>query len=134
MVEYGSFNSVDLIVRSLALTGVFLLLTYFFRDKVVIEGFVGYVIVLGLLVPINVYLNSGGGQNIPGLEALELREMALTVLLFNIVMGVILNKKLPALSISSIWALLAFMIVFSAASACVSLVPEIHPLPTTSLD
>jgi hypothetical protein len=125
------FNPVDLVVRSIALTFFFLFLTYLFRDKVVIEGFLGYAVIVGLLVPINVYLNSGG--SLPGVDANNLGATAIAVyvLAFNIVIGLILNKLLPALSISSLWALLFFLIVFSGASALVRFVPLVPTIPHT---
>lgn len=45
----------SIIIRWIGLAAIFLLLTYFFRDRVTLEGFWGYVILLLVLVPINIF-------------------------------------------------------------------------------
>ena len=120
-----SVNGVDLILRCLALTVAFFLLIYLFHEKIVIEGFIGYATVLCLLVPANVYLNSGG--HLPGIGAsgAPTLSMMLAILAFNIVLGLILNKALPALTVSSYPVLILFLVLFSMASNAVHYLPQI---------
>ena len=45
----------SIVIRWISLIAIFLFLTYSFRDRVTLEGFWGYVILILILVPINLF-------------------------------------------------------------------------------
>lgn len=123
----GVFNQslLDLVVRWVILTALFLALTYFFRDRVMPEGVAGFALSLFILLPANILMGAylAAVPNLP--EAVELPAYLISAFALNFVLLEIFVFLLPGFTVSSQWALLFFDIGLSLASASIRYVPDV---------
>lgn len=144
-------DALNLIVRWAGVTGVFLLLTYFFRGRVTLEGFWGYVLLIFLVVPINIFepyhdvvaeaihpslyvapqAEDSVKASSPDSPLWEDPRTAVTYMLVLLPLNVLLmfswSKWLPGMTITGWWAPIVFAAFLSAAALGLSLT---KPIPT----
>ena len=119
----------DLLIRWVVLTAMFLSLVYLFRDRVMPEGAGGFALALFLLLPINVFAGSYFGSADLALEASLVPFAFLgAIAAINFVLLEAFVHLLPGLSVSSQWALLLFVILLSLVSGLVRLMPNLTSL------
>jgi hypothetical protein len=118
----------DLLLQWVLLLAVFLFLTAMFRDRVVLEGALGYLLAMVVIVPINLSVrlwvdNMGlaSGQSTWVLMG--------TILLVNVALLSTLSRALPGLTISGVGATLVFAVLFSAASFLTRYLPALPAFP-----
>jgi len=119
-----------LITRWVILVGMFLGLTYLFRDRLVLEGIPGFFLVLVVLVPINVFLEGWTASLGIGIPEKNMPMFFLTaVLIVNVALLLVFTYILPGVTVSSISALLCFALAFSIVSCLIRFfIPEVPAL------
>ncbi|NQU43081.1 hypothetical protein HQ520_07335 [bacterium] len=119
----------DAVMRWVLLVLFFLLLTYLFRDKIVLEGPVGYILILFALIPINLLLRDyvAFSFDLP-FEATTLL-FSLSLIGLNLFILFVINRMLPGLTVSSFLNLFLFSLLFSIASLMVHHVPALPYVP-----
>ena len=129
MPSPGVFDQsfLDLVARWVILTAMFLSLTYFFRDRVMPEGAVGFALSVFVLLPVNVFAGAYvSSMGVPA--ALVLLSYMVLVFVTNLVILEAFVFVLPGYAVSSQWALALFAVGLSAASALIRYIPDMADL------
>ena len=128
MVVEISLGVSDIMVRWIVLVALYLFLTYLFRDKVIVEGFFGFILPVGVLIPINVL-----AKEYVGFLELDIAENMMpgayftAILVFNTISLLIFNKIMPGLTVSSNIALVLFAASFTVISFFVGMYFPVMP-------
>lgn len=129
MPSAGVFDQsfLDLVVRWVILTALYLALTYFFRDRVMPEGLAGFALALFVIVPVNVFAGAYI-STLPIAPSLVVPLYLGLVLVTNFVLLEAFIFLLPGFAVSSQWSLLFFAIGLSALSDLVRYIPDVSDL------
>lgn len=126
----GEFNLLTIAVKWALLILYFLFLTYLFRDRVFLEGFLGYTLIVFVVIPINLLVRS----YVETSTTLSYDEAALVMagMLFglNLILLFAINRFLPGLTASNAMTLLIFILIFTAGSMLVHHIPNIPGVHT----
>lgn len=125
----GIFDTsfLDLVVRWVILTALYLTLTYFFRDRVMPEGLAGFALPLFVILPVNVF----AGAYLSSLAVVPSLVVPIylgLILVTNFVLLEAFVFVLPGFAVSSQWALLFFTLGLSICSALVHYLPNVSDL------
>ncbi|HUT24925.1 MAG TPA: hypothetical protein VM492_11325 [Sumerlaeia bacterium] len=116
----------DLILHWVLLLAVFLFLTALFRERVILEGALGYLLAMVVIIPMNLFVRLWVESM--GLDFSQSTWALMgTMLLLNLGLLFVLSRAAPGVTISSIGAMLVFAAALSAASFLIRYLP---PLPT----
>jgi len=114
-------DPMNIALRWIGLTAIFLFLTYLFRDRVTLEGFWGYFLLLFMMIPLNVL--GGRVGYAMGLPLNRPWIFGTVIVPLDVVILFIWSRYMPGMTSTSRSSLLLFAILFSAFAIGLHLVP-----------
>jgi len=121
-------NVLDLVAKWIVLVLFFLLLTYPFRDRLILEGFAGYCLIVFVLVPINIAARLYLMESPRMAHENALAILSTTLFALNLLLMFLLNRFLPGLTVSSFKAMVLFVALFTAGAVLAGYIPTIPNL------
>lgn len=112
------------VLQWIMLTGCFLVLTFFFRNHIEVEGFAGFILILFVIMPINIaakdYL-----QYVEMPVSVRLLPLAygFMLLVINLILFFAITLLLPGLSASSNLVIALFALLFTTVSVLLRFLP-----------
>ncbi len=131
----GENSPLGFVIQWIILTVMFFMLTYLFRNKVEVEGMVGYFLLLAIVIPVNISAKNYIGY----LEWPQDPQMApvaygMIILILNLVLLSAMTFVLPGITVSDNFILVFFAILFSAASVLLAFLPSMFQIGVVTIE